>query len=330
MKYLANVIFLLLGACLFLSCLTHAKNIRVGVTSSITQEIVQEVGAERVKIIYLDNKSSIDSDKNRCDLIFKIGLGLEPWLDAPQKNKKLETPITTLSDGLAILQRGQPFHNELALPHTDISKLPSCCQEDARKDNRVWQDMVESLKHTIQKFPSSSFQSNAAPDPYVWLDINNVMSMVVTVNDILAEYDLDYADQYDKNADAYIKKLQTLDIWVRGEIEALPAKQRILLTSHDKFRYFAKRYGLLVPIHFPSASQDSKQVLESYSGFEKIKFPAAFIDGPEGALQKEFTHFAAKQDIDTTTLLTSTNSNFPKYEAMMRHNVNTLFEHLEK
>jgi len=50
--------------------------------------------------------------------------------------------------------------------------------------------------------------------------------------------------EYQARAKLYLQQLRVLDAWIREQFNAVPAGQRILVTSHDAFNYFAQEYGL--------------------------------------------------------------------------------------
>jgi len=48
------------------------------------------------------------------------------------------------------------------------------------------------------------------------------------------------------NASAYRRKLEALDGWVRRSIASIPETQRVLITAHNAFGYYARAYGIEV------------------------------------------------------------------------------------
>ena len=51
---------------------------------------------------------------------------------------------------------------------------------------------------------------------------------------------------YAHNASAYLSKLRTLDDGIAACLRRVPASQRKLVTDHDAFGYFARRYAITV------------------------------------------------------------------------------------
>ena len=86
--------------------------------------------------------------------------------------------------------------------------------------------------------------SRAGSDPHMWQDVALARRYVAAIAQGLAEADPAGAEGYRQRAEAYDKRLATLDSWVRETIAAVPAAKRRVITGHDAFRYFARAYGV--------------------------------------------------------------------------------------
>ncbi|MGG1556451.1 metal ABC transporter substrate-binding protein [Paenibacillus ferrarius] len=90
-------------------------------------------------------------------------------------------------------------------------------------------------------------QDGKVLDPHVWLDPVLAQKEVNTIAEGLAQADPAHKDDYRKNADAYIAKLQALDTSFRTSLTSVKRKE--FVTQHTAFGYLAKEYGLTqVPI----------------------------------------------------------------------------------
>lgn len=83
-------------------------------------------------------------------------------------------------------------------------------------------------------------------DPHVWMDPIAWRNAVEVVRDRLAEADPAGAETYRQNASAYLGRLNDLDAYCRSVLSRVPEAQRILVTAHDAFNYFGRRYGFEV------------------------------------------------------------------------------------
>lgn len=80
-------------------------------------------------------------------------------------------------------------------------------------------------------------------DPHVWMDPIAWSRAVELVRDRVIELDPDGAELYRSRTNAYLEQLADLDAYARRVLAGVPESQRVLVTAHDAFNYFARRYG---------------------------------------------------------------------------------------
>jgi manganese/zinc/iron transport system substrate-binding protein len=90
----------------------------------------------------------------------------------------------------------------------------------------------------------SSAPAGEEYDPHVWFDVALWMRAVETIRDGLAAADPGGAAEYRRNARRYLAELRRLDGWVRQRLATIPARRRVLVTSHDAFRYLGQAYDV--------------------------------------------------------------------------------------
>jgi manganese/zinc/iron transport system substrate-binding protein len=83
-------------------------------------------------------------------------------------------------------------------------------------------------------------------DPHVWFDVTLWKKAVNETAKALANYVPELSDTFMANAEAYNAKLDELHEYVVEQALRVPANQRMLVTAHDAFSYFGKRYGFEV------------------------------------------------------------------------------------
>jgi ABC-type Zn uptake system ZnuABC Zn-binding protein ZnuA len=81
-------------------------------------------------------------------------------------------------------------------------------------------------------------------NPHLWLDVANAMRYVERIVDRLAEVDPTEAEAYRAQGSAYLARLEALDAWARERIGSIPAQDRVIVSFHEAFPYFARAYGL--------------------------------------------------------------------------------------
>ncbi len=101
--------------------------------------------------------------------------------------------------------------------------------------------------------------ASADMDPHVWHDPLNAKVMIANIAEALARADPANADRYRANAAAYQATLDETDAQIRALIDGIPAANRKLVTNHDAFGYFIRRYGLtFVGAVIPSTSTQAE------------------------------------------------------------------------
>jgi manganese/zinc/iron transport system substrate-binding protein len=80
-------------------------------------------------------------------------------------------------------------------------------------------------------------------DPHIFHDVILWKGVVEYFAKVLSEYFSENKDTIEKNKASYIDKLDELHFFVKEKISEI-RYSKILVTSHDAFSYFAKRYGL--------------------------------------------------------------------------------------
>jgi manganese/zinc/iron transport system substrate-binding protein len=91
-----------------------------------------------------------------------------------------------------------------------------------------------------------SDSTTSYPDPHIWFDLQKWIKAGEAVRDALKKFDPPHAQDYDKNAAAYLGELKKLDGYAKAQIATIPKERRVMVTAHDAFRYFGKAYNIEV------------------------------------------------------------------------------------
>jgi ABC-type Zn uptake system ZnuABC Zn-binding protein ZnuA len=73
-----------------------------------------------------------------------------------------------------------------------------------------------------------------------------VRDYAATIRDVMIAVDPGRTDTYRANFDAFAVRVDALDDAVRAASESIPRDERLLLTYHDAYAYFAAEYGWTV------------------------------------------------------------------------------------
>lgn len=121
-------------------------------------------------------------------------------------------------------------------------------------------------------------------DPHVWMEPHNVMYWTMLIRDTLSELDPTNAEIYATNATAYLEELDALaHDFVMPMVETVPAENRVLITNHDAFGYFAARYDFeVVDTIIPSLSTlgeaSTEDVATVIDAIREQNIPALFSE----------------------------------------------------
>lgn len=92
---------------------------------------------------------------------------------------------------------------------------------------------------------SMGLAANAA-DPHFWFDVKLYEKACDEAAKALIEKIPAHEKEIQANLKAYREKLEALDAEIRTTLAEIPAESRILVTPHDAFHYFSRRYGIEV------------------------------------------------------------------------------------
>lgn len=96
-------------------------------------------------------------------------------------------------------------------------------------------------------------------DPHWWHDPRNAEAAVERVRSALGEALPASKEAFDRRAAAYVGQIAALDKRLERCFASVPPGERKLVTSHDAFGYFAKRYGIdVVGAVLPSQSTEAQ------------------------------------------------------------------------
>ena len=104
----------------------------------------------------------------------------------------------------------------------------------------------KTLKKSDYIYDFSFPKEKGHPNPHLWLNPEYAMSYATVTRDELVRLDPANKATYEQNTAAFVKKLQALDQAIKEGVQTIPPNNRRLLTYHDSWPYFARRYGFQV------------------------------------------------------------------------------------
>jgi len=141
-------------------------------------------------------------------------------------------------------------------------------------------------------------------DPHWFHDPRNAEAAVAGIRDALAKANPDARPVYTRNADAYLARLRALDRGIAACLGRVPDAQRKLVTDHDAFNYFARRYGItvvgaVIPSQTTQAQPSAKDVAALTKLIRREGVEAVF---PESSINPKLARAIADQTGATSDL----------------------------
>lgn len=184
------------------------KPLRIVATTGIVADTASRIAGEHAKIEAL------------------MGPGVDPHL-----YKASESDVRRLAEADLILYNGLHLEGKMGDILTKMAR--------SRAVVAVSEDIPPTLLREPPEFAGQY-------DPHVWFDVSMWKETLGPVTRELAKLDPENAQEYEANAAAYRQELDELDAWVKQQIGSIPPDQRTLVTAHDAFGYFGRRYGMEV------------------------------------------------------------------------------------
>ena len=119
------------------------------------------------------------------------------------------------------------------------------------------------------------------PNPHAWMSVSNAKIYVKNIEAALAKHDPAHAENYHKNAAAYLAKLEAMDAKLKEEVAKIPEAQRWLVSSEGAFSYLARDLGFKEAYLWPiNAEQQGtpQQVSALIETVRANKIPVVFSE----------------------------------------------------
>ncbi len=173
------------------------------------------------------------------------------------------------------------------------------------------------------------------PDPHVWLDPILAKTYVERIREALTRADAAHATYYAGRAAAYQGELDTLDAWIREQTTQVPEARRKLVTFHDAFQYFTKRYGYTVKgfiVPSPGKEPSAKALADLARRIKREQIPAIFAEADFNPKMLEVLGRDAGVRVVTNLYDDSLSDGPPadSYLNLMRHNTAMIVEALKR
>lgn len=181
-------------------------------------------------------------------------------------------------------------------------------------------------------------------DPHFWFDVDLYKEAVSNASKKLVELLPEEKENIEKNTEKYLAELTKLDEENKTELDKIAKESRYLITPHDAFNYFSRRYGIEV-VAPQGVSTDSevanKDIDKTVDFIVEHKVKAIFAESTTDPARMEKLKEACKaKGFEVKVVSGEGNELFSdslapegesgdSYLAMYRHNIKLIVDNLK-
>ena len=195
---------------------------------------------------------------------------------------------------------------------------------------------IESMEQVIEQHhgkeghkESEHPHGHDSGDPHFWLNPVLAIHYVEQISEGLIQVDPANAEVYSANADQYTQELLALDQEITKELSQVPPEHRHLITFHDAYGYFVRKYGWELSAFVPGHGGDvtPQAIVGVLNDIQEDGIPAVFSEPQfaEDVLQET----AKTAGVAVGVIRSLVDDTEPTYLGMMRSNVRSLVENLK-
>jgi manganese/iron transport system substrate-binding protein len=281
-------------------------------TTTIVADVVKQVGGDRIELIALippgsDPHSFEPTPQDiakvaDADVVFANGAGLEEFLDVLIESAGATERVVHVSEGI------------------DFIQIESAHAEEEQEG----EEEEHGHKHE-------------GVDPHTWTEPNNVIIWVDNIQKTLSELDGAHAAVYQENAQKYQQELKDLDAWIKEQVKTMPVEDRLIVTDHKLFSYFARQYdftqvGAIFPGYSTLSSPSAKELAALEDAIRQYDVKAVLVGN---TVNPDLAERVAEDTgtklifIYTGSLSDEQSNEVSSYLDYMRYNVGAILEGLK-
>nr|WP_159545039.1 metal ABC transporter substrate-binding protein [Streptococcus halichoeri] len=216
MKKVASLVLAILSVTLLTACSGQKKaaqndKLNVVVTNSIIADMTKQIAGDKINL----------------HSIVPVGQDPHEYEPLPEDVEKTSSADLILYNGINLEDGGQAW----------FTKLVKNAKKTKNKDYFPVSKGIEVIYLEGQS-------EKGKEDPHAWLNLENGIIYSKNIAKQLIAKDPKNKATYEKNRDAYVAKLETLDKEAKTKFKAIPDNKKLIVTSEGCFKYFSKAYGV--------------------------------------------------------------------------------------
>lgn len=300
-KFLLFLIIILLTAC----------------STSRDQDADRESSSEKVTILATTNivgdvVQNISGDQYDVRVLLPPGVDPHGYIPTPKD-------MTLISDGDVI------FVNGAGLEEFIDPLIESAGAAEKVIDVSEGISLIESADEHVEE------SDHHGADPHTWTDPNNVVIWVKNIEQALVGLYPGDQEVFSANTENYIEQLEEMDRWIRDKVQQVDESDRMLVTDHETFAYFAQAYGFtqigtLIPGYSTMSELSAQELVQIQDSIKKHAVKAIFVGNTVNPNLAE----SVSKDTGTqlvflyTGSLSEEDGDAGSYLDYMRYNVNAI------
>lgn len=179
------------------------------------------------------------------------------------------------SDGELLAQADLILVNGLSLEVPSIEMAKAVKSEDTE----IYELATNIVDEDQWLYDNSFPESGGKPNPHLWVNPDYAAEYAKLATQQLSEFDPEGTATYEANLSEFLAKIDELDEVTREVIATIPEENRKLLTYHDSWPYWARKYdfdviGAVQPSDFSEPS--AKEVSSLVDQIKSSEVPAIF------------------------------------------------------
>lgn len=327
-----------------IASLGQAEPLKVVASFSVLGDLVEQVAGDRVSLNVLvgpngDTHVYEPSPQDavaisRADLVVVNGLSFEGWMPRLMETADFTGDTLTLGEHIDPL----PFDHEGHEGHEGHKGHKGHESHKGHEEHHEHEEHKDHEEHEHHEGASESghHHHHGEFDPHTWHSLPHMMTYVSVITDKLAALDPDNAAYYRQRSEQYQNRLSELHHWARDEFDAIPESRRRFITPHDAFGYLAHEYGLHIesPQGLSTESEASaKRLGDLILQVRMNNITAVFLENIASDQLVRQIERETKVTFGGTLYsgaLSESSGPAATYEAMMRHNLDTVLEALRR
>ena len=233
-------------------------------------------------------------------------------------------------------EEGDKHSDEEGDKHSDEEEGHSDEEGDKHSDEEEGHSDEEGDEHSDEE-EGHEGHDHGAEDPHIWTDPTVITTAVEALEPAVAKIDGVDADELSTSFDAYLDELAALDTSMEETLADVPDANRVLVTDHEVFAYFAERFefevvGAVIPSLSTNAEPSAADLDELAEVIETEDIPAIFADTTGNSNLPEALAEQVDGDVEVVALFSETlgedGSGAETYLAMMQLNADLIAEAL--